>query len=279
MIVYADILIILNWIVNYYILLLCSKLNNSQYKNVRMIIAALVGAFFALYIFLPQMSLFSEILIKIISSAVIVLISFGFKNIKNFFRNLFFMFVSAFLYAGSMLAIWNIYKPKNMAINNSVVYFDISPIFLIIFSVLFYLVITLLNSLLKRRSISAKRCNISVLLNDSTANFEGIFDTGNSVRDLFTNSEIIFVSPKIIKLLTGSCELFDNPEYKSRIRLIPCGTVTGRKLINSIRCDRAVVKNSDVEIRLENPILAVSENIDSDSYDALLNPEILLKAE
>ncbi len=271
MIVYVDVLIAVNIVINYYLILITAKFSAFNYKNFRLILAAIVGSAFSLYIFLPKLGTLIDIIVKLICSAVMILVGFGFKNLKSYLRNMTVLFAASFIYAGGMLAIWMIFKTKAIVINNSVVYLDVSPIFLIGFSVAFYIIIVFFKSILKRNSITAKRCNVEIYFNKKKADFTGIFDTGNSARDILGGGAVIFISRKnAIDFLGGEPKTFE-----SCYRLLPFSTVTGSKLLEAVRCEKAVITFDNKIITLPKPILAISEAVIDSEYSVLLNPEIL----
>ena len=81
-IIYLDILLALNLFVNYFILLSVAKFLYLKIKRLKLILGALVGAVFSLYIFLPEQSLVFSLFIKILMAIIIIGSSFGFKNPK-----------------------------------------------------------------------------------------------------------------------------------------------------------------------------------------------------
>lgn len=269
--VYIDLLIGINIIVDYFLLLLTFKITSCQIKNKRVIISSVVGGFFSLYIFVPINSTLLDFAAKLISSAIMVLIAVGFRNIKAFLRNIGVLLISSFIFTGAMLATWSMFKLNSIIVNNSTVYFDISPILLIGFSGVFYLILVTAKSLLKKRALIAKRCRVILEFNGKKSEFIGIFDTGNSVKDLFSDSAVIFISKaEIIKFLN------DKPEnFNKNYRLLPCGTVTGSKLLEAVRIDIASVILDEDRIVLHKPILAISKIPIDKEYSLILNPEIL----
>ena len=121
MIVYADVLIFLNTIINFYLLLLTKKLGRNEEKLFRLVCGAFIGALFSLYIFLPNQNIFTEIAVRLICAALITVVCFGFKGLRAYLRNLIIFFTVSFVFAGVMLGIWLIFKPGGMVIHNSVV--------------------------------------------------------------------------------------------------------------------------------------------------------------
>ena len=234
-----------------------------------------MGGLFSLYIFVPVSSVILDFTVKLISSVVMVIIAVGFNNIKAFIRNIVVLFAVSFLYAGGMLAIWSVFGWNSIIVNNSTVYLDVSPLLLIGFSAIFYVVLVFAKSLLKKRALLAKRSKVILEFGGKKSDLIGIFDTGNSVKDLLSNSAVIFISRnKIIEFLN------DQPaNFKNNYRLLPCSTVTGSKLLEAVRIDKASIILDDNEIVLLKPILAISEIPIDKEYSLILNPEILSSAE
>lgn len=276
MVIYADILVILNLIVDYMLLLVTGKIVKCRPPAARQIAAAFVGGLSSLYIFAPSGGTLVGIIIRLAANALMVLISFGFKSFKCFARSCTVLMLVCFAYGGIMTALWYLFKPDGMTVINSVVYFNISPAVLIGSSVTVYLLYTALYSLLKKTSAFAQRCNITVFAGDGKVDMEGIIDTGNSIEDAFGNSEVIITDSKGAESLFGDIDVESNESLKSRYRLMPCGTVSGTGALDGFRCDTATVSDGKHTVRLEKPILAVSKTRLNDGYQAIVNPKIFM---
>ncbi|MBQ8303877.1 MAG: sigma-E processing peptidase SpoIIGA [Clostridia bacterium] len=276
MVVYADVLIFLNTIVNYYIVALTAKVCRVNKKWCRYVFAAFAGALFSLYIFLPKLNFILELIIKLVCSAVVVLIGFGFENVKKFARRSVIFYLISFLYAGLMLAFWSIFKPNGMVIHNSVVYFNISPLILIVLSVIFYVVLVVFKRIYSHKISNTACCEIEIFCEGKSVKFPAIIDTGHSVGDLFSDSEIIFVSEsRAKKLFAVTDPLFLDEKMRKRYRAIPCKTVDGTAVLDAFRCDKAIVLTENKNYECHLPIVAVSKHINSCDYSAIISPEIL----
>ena len=276
MVVYADVLLFLNTIVNYYIVALTAKVCRVNKKWYRYVFAAFAGALFSLYIFLPKLNFILELIIKLVCSAVVVLIGFGFENVKKFARRSVIFYLISFLYAGLMLAFWSIFKPNGMVIHNSVVYFNISPLILIVLSVIFYVVLVVFKRIYSHKISNTACCEIEIFCEGKSVKFPAIIDTGHSVGDLFSDSEIIFVSEsRAKKLFAVTDPLFLDEKMKKRYRAIPCKTVDGTAVLDAFRCDKAIVLTENKNYECHLPIVAVSNHINSCDYSAIISPEIL----
>ena len=274
MIVYADILILLNFLVNYFLLLTAKNINSAHTKLYRLILSSALGALFSLYIFLPPINRFYDLLIKLLTCFFMTLIGFGYKSHKKFLKAFFTVFGSTCLYAGIMIAVWHIFKPNGMIINNSVVYFNISPLFLITFTVGFYFLFSIGFRIFSKTSKTAERCEVTLFADEKQANFDAILDTGNSLEDIYGKSEIIIAEKSVFYLLFGEKDINNDDKLKKRYRVIPCSTVAGTTTLNGYRCDKAYIKSESKKITLEKPILAVSNEPINEDYEAILNPKI-----
>lgn len=269
MMVYADILVLVNFVVDYFLLLLTGVFLHKKTKLWRHLLAAVTGGAFSLYIFLPQSHFLIQTAVQLFMCAILTLVAFGFEGVKNFLRNTLTLFCVNFAYSGAMIAIWSLFKPYGMAINNSIIYFDISPIFLIAFSVLGYFIVVILKRLLKRNFLQDFYCEVIIECGDRTLKLEGIADSGNSLKDVFGMSEIFITQKDVVDAILGQEK--QNPV---RFRSIPCVTISGQKLLEGYRIDLATVLFNRKTYKFKNPILAISETA-LDDCKIIINPENL----
>ncbi|MBR7133272.1 MAG: sigma-E processing peptidase SpoIIGA [Clostridia bacterium] len=274
MIVYADVLVAVNLIVDYFLLLATDKILRLRTKSVRLVLSALAGGFSSMYIFLPKASPVAEFSYKIACCIIMSLIAFA-GGAKRIFKASAVLFVITCGYAGGMMAIWRIFKPNGMVINNSVVYFNISPLVLVAVSVLSYFVFLFLFRFLKATVKTAGECSVTVSVPEGTTQLRAILDSGNSLEDVFGKSEIIIADRTAVEALFGVVQPKQNPELQTRYRLIPCNTVSGSDVLEGYRCDSAVIKTESRSVTIEKPILAISKTPLRDGYNAIVNPEIL----
>ena len=275
MTVYADVLFAVNMIVDYFLLRACGAFLHKKPKTPRIVLSAAVGGVSSLYIFFPYRSVAADVLVKTVFCIIMTLCAFGLVTFKQVIKNSAVLFIITCAYAGAMTALWLTFKPKGMYINNSVVYFDISPLVLVVCTVIGYIIFIIGNLIFSRSALRSERCEVRVTVGDKSIDMTAIADTGNSVRDVFGNSEVIIADKKYVgKLFEG----FDsNPDgrYNSRYRALPCNTVSGTDMLDGYRCDSAVIRSKGTAITLEKPILAVSKTALDDYYSAIINPDIL----
>ena len=236
---------------------------------IRMFFSAAVGSLFSLYIFFPYSNYILEILIKILCSFLMTITAFGIINIKKFLKANIVLLSITCLYFGLVIAVWNLFKPQNIIISNSVVYYNISPLILILFTVIFYFLFKLLFTIFSLTSKYSERCSLSIYSDNDIFEAKGIIDSGNSITDPFGSSDIIIVDTVLYNQIT------DNKYIKDKYRVIPCKTVGGNSLLDGIRCDKCIIKTENKICEINKPIIAKSKTEINDDYTAIINPKSL----
>ncbi len=275
LIVYADVLVVLNTLVDYFLLLATARLARENLKTLRTVLASLLGGISSLYIFLPTQKSVVEFLYKLAVAFVVTAVCFKFKGIKHYLKNTAVFFGISCAYAGVMFALWVIFKPFGMVINNSVVYFHISPTVLVVCTVSGYIIFSVLWRLFGKSSAFAERCEITLFADNKSITLNALADTGNSIEDIFEKSEVIIADQREIEALFGSLNFENIPHLQKRYRILPCSTVSGYDTLDGFRCDSATIISGGKKIILKKPVLAVSKVRLGDDYNAIINPKIL----
>ena len=133
--IYVDVLMAVNFFISYFLLLACAKFLTLPAKRGRMAAASGLGAVFSLSVLLPEFPAVLSLAGKLLMSVAMVLCAFGFGGIKRLVRNTLAFYIINFAFAGLMVAIWYFFAPQGLVIRNSVVYFNLSPVLLILLTV------------------------------------------------------------------------------------------------------------------------------------------------
>ena len=236
MTVYVDILIILNVIVNYFILLAVNKITRNHATRWRLCAGALVGGISSLLLFLENLGIIMTAL-KIVSGIIMVLISFKFKSIKTFARNVFWLFAICACFGGVTFLLYMLLKVDLMIYTNGIVYFDISLTFLVVATVVSYGVITVICKLTDKKAPKEKEYYVTIQKNGKFVSCMGLMDTGNNLREPFSDYPVVLMDKKMFEELIGKVLCLDDIEENDKIRLIPLWTVNGSSLVKAFRPD------------------------------------------
>ncbi len=279
MVVYADVLITLNLFVNFFILKFTCRICKEKFSFGRQIFAAFVGAAFSLYIFLPPTGMITETVFRLVISALIVLLAFGFSSIKSLIRRVAVFFAVSFLYAGAMMGIWAIWKPNRLAINNGIVYVDISPAVLIIATLVSYGVLSLVRFFVAKQAYAGKRCRLKITYNKKSVDLTALVDTGHSLTDALSNKDVIIIEKKLaLKLcqnLPTATDISSNPP--NGFRLIPYSVVGGNGLLPAFSPDKVELLEDEKSTEIGSVLLGVSEVALGEDYKGIVSPVTLAR--
>ncbi len=265
--IYVDVLAAVNFFINYFLLLACAKFLSLPAKRGRLAAAAGIGAVFSLSILLPELPAAASLGMKLLMSAVIVLCAFGWHSARQFFRCTAAFYIISFGFAGVMLALWYFLAPQGLLVRNSVVYFNISPLLLIVLTVVCYLIITLINRITGRQAPKELFCNVTVSIGSASCSFQAKVDTGNALREPFSDYPAVVVNREAIEHIL--------PQKDSlNFRLIPFQAVSGSGVLKAFRPDRLTVSCRKNTIRTNHVYIAISETR-LEGCDALLNSDLL----
>lgn len=276
MVIYVDVLVSVNFIVDFLLLSLTSLLSGIDIRAKRQIPAALLGGFSSLYIFFEFSNLIFDIFFRIFCSSILVLICLGIKPIKGFFKFLLFYYLSACLLGGIMQFCAGVLRLDFVAVNNSYFYLNISPFLLIITTLIIYLTIKLFLRFKKSRQID-EQCKITLFFKERKMTFNGLVDNGNKAKDILGKADIIFISLSSFIEIIGTTPSKAEEEYKNRFRIIPINTVNGSSVGKGIRIDKAEIYCGKNLFELNKPILIASNSNFDNNFDVIISSDILFK--
>lgn len=293
MIMYIDLVMIENFIMNYIILYTTGKLLNKKIYKRRLIIASLAGS---LYVFSICFKL-PDIIINLSKIAfAMLMVAIGFKKQKN--RNLVsttivYFFVS-FIYAGCTLAFVHIAKPKVIYIVNGVIIGGKYIFEIVAISAMASLILTKISiKLVKLKQRIFKKeiiCDIEVILDEKHVKMKALLDTGNLLKDPVSKSPVVIVYKEKVKqlfdenyfklldkLIGGDCITYEFINDK-RVRMIPYVSVGKNSgIITAYMVDKLKVEYQDETNEIDNVLIGFYNEALSkdDKYSALIGLQIL----
>lgn len=288
-VIYLDVLLAVNMIVNFLLMWITSTLSASRTSTLRLIFASIIGSMLSLIILLPSQNILILGAIRFVGASLMVIIGFGKSTIKTFIRQVLYLFGTSFIFAGLMFAIWIFITPSNMTVSNSVVYFNISALTLIISSTIIYAIIRISLFFMKRKVPTNNEYEIIIEYNSNFATTYGILDTGNSLYDMFSGLPVLITEYKVIEGLFSKhqSEIFktsntddflkhlDSP-FKHRFRLIPYNAVGINSVLPAFLPDKVTLTSGNKSIKTKDTYIAVTRDKLSDGqFSALINPDIV----
>ena len=281
MTVYLDVLICLNIFVDFLLLKACDAVLRRRASFGREAAASLIGGLSSIYILVPEPNIIVELAARLLISCAVVLTASGFRSPLDFIKRLSVFYGVSFVYAGSMFAIWLIFKPRGMVINNGVVYFGISPLLLIFTAASAYGILRFIN----RFFISSRReklCRIKLTFEERSVTLNALADTGHSLADMFSDSAVVIIGQDSARKLLGEQTAGElatvgapSGEAASRFRIIPYSTVGGEGMLPAMRCDLLEIITEKEILEYKRPIAAISREKFFGSYTAIIDADLM----
>ncbi len=267
--VYVDVLVAVNLFITYFLLRTVAGFLTLPVRRGRMAAASAAGGLCSLLILLPELPAALSVAVKLLMSAGIVALAFGYGGVRRLIRDAAAFFGASFAFAGLMLAVWYFFAPQGLVIRNSIVYFNVSPLLLIALTVACYFALSAIGRVTGRRMPRELRCRMVVGCGGRSCSCTAKVDTGNTLREPFSNDPVAVVfEPAVRKVVP--------PPGSRNLRLVPFDSVAGSGVLRAFRPDRLTLFCAGNTIRVPRAYIAVSP-VRPGECDALLNPELLQK--
>lgn len=211
---------------------------------------------------MPNLSFILNLLSDITGAVLIVLCTFGRCKVKEFIKRTLIYFLFSFSFCGIMICIYQAFRPNGMAIYNDVVYFNISPIVLIILTLISYYIMYIIKRVTQGINVG-EVCNIEIVVNNSKYMFKAKIDTGCNLKEPFS-SEYVIVTEK--SLLAG----FSIDE--NHFRVIPFESLGGNGIIKGFKPEKIIIDG----VEKENHIyIGICENVLNGDIRALIPAQLV----
>lgn len=241
---YIDLFFIFNVIMDYIIIMSTSILLKRRTSYIRMILSSLIGGISSLVLFTSL----NKIVIEIISIVIMVLISFGYKDIRYLIKNILYMYILSTL-LGGIIYLFNIKVSNSMFLT-----------YLIIIVISIEVMILYIKENKKMRSIYNNYYKVDIYFKDrEKLSLIGFVDTGNNLYDPYKKRPVIIVPNKYIK--------------EDKYILVPYHTINGNGLLKCIKPDIIFIDGIGYK---GNVLVGFSDSFNfGDGVDVILHKDIM----
>lgn len=254
--VYLDLIFILNFFFDFLILLGVAFILRRRTTFKKILLATLLGLV-SLIFFFVNINTFIYLLFKIFICILMVVIAFGFNDIRYTFQNIFYMYTISIVLGGFFYLI-------NLEVDNFL--FREHGIIINFLILLLLLPIVLYFYIKQIREIKNNYANyysIDIYLKDGQIKkMTAFLDTGNKLSDPYLNRPIILVEKSQINIS-------DN----ENILLVPYDTVNNHGLLECIIPDKLYINNK--RIRTKFLIGLSEEKFKIDGIHCILHEKLL----
>lgn len=258
--IYIDLIIFLNFMFDFILLLVTNIILKRNASLRRITLGSLVGGFTLLVLFIP-LTTSTLFLLKIVLSILIVLTTFGYKDLKYFLTNLFYFYLVSIILGGFMYYLNIEFSYKNIGMIFYHKGLSINYIFIMLFSPFILLIYKKQMKLIKE--INSLYYNVEVYINNKPIYLKGFMDTGNTLIDPITKRKVI---------ITNSRE-FINIVKSNMYYLVPYETVNSTNLIKCYKVDKIYIK--ELGIRKDILVGITKEKLKYNGINCILNYNLM----
>ncbi len=262
-IIYIDSLICVNMFIDYIILYSMKKILHIHSKGFRLLLGSALGGALTLGIFLPFYTALFSVFYRIITAVAIVLTAFSFGDFRKFsVRTLAFVGVSL-VFCGTVVLFEFLFHPRGVIIYNDTVYFDISPLALLLTTAIAYIGLMIYDKLSANRKIKTEIFTVTVFISENeNFRFESALDTGCNLREPFSSLPVILAEKS---LFSG----FEVPMEK--LRIIPFKTASGSGTIYGFKPQRVEISGKELK---EGCYIGICSDILKGEIKSIMGTEI-----
>ena len=259
MVLYVDIMLAINFSMDFLALFICSLLLHLKVNKLRILLSSLIGSIYGVVQVLLDLNLTATVLLSGAFAVIMISIAFSVGKISNIcFYSIVFVFVNMML-GGIMSLLYSFMNRILGEIASSYTFegnYSAARIFIII-SLTTIAAIVFSRMLIRKKDI--KTVEINLKINEENYMLTGLCDSGNLLTDPLSGKKVILISAesKAGIEITRTSELFK--------KYIPYKDINGEGVLKGIIPKRLLINGVST-----NAIIATVKNESFDGYDAIV---------
>ncbi|WP_113675235.1 sigma-E processing peptidase SpoIIGA [Vallitalea guaymasensis] len=298
--VYIDIVFIINLIMDYIILWIVKILTKKNTKKIRLFIGAMVGALMmCIIVILPYDSYFFNVIVGyLLTSILLIYISFRPKRLSEFVKLTIIMYLSAIMLGGLMFALYY-YSFIGVAVSkviNGTYNMNLRVELFVIFGIIAIIIFRIVRKVMSSTIRANKNLfGLEIYIDDSKIKVNGLLDTGNNLYDPITKNPVLIAESELLKdllkkdcydkLLNMSGDLYNISNFTDfgensnlKLRLIPFSSLGNENgMLLGIVADNICINLGDETKDYRDVVIAVYDKklSNDNSYQVLIHPELI----
>ena len=197
MTLYIDLILLENIIMNYIIILTTGMVCRTSIKQLRIILSSLLGAIYAIIIYILKFGIYTNQITKVIVSICMVYVAFNPNNIKVMIKQLIIFYLTSFCFGGAAYYLLYNISP-NLIENINGVFVGTYPIKIALLGgILGFFIINISFKIIKNKLTKKDMLyDIDIYYKEEKSSIKVILDTGNLLTDPITNIPVLIVESK-----------------------------------------------------------------------------------
>ena len=275
MVIYMDMLFLENFILDFIILYVTGLISKNKIKFLKLIFGSALGAIYVVMYYFIKINVYSNIIIKLLLSIIMIYISFVPTNFKEMLKLTVFFYLTSFVFGGAALSVIYMLNSRRITIQNGILIGNYTIRTIFIGVVIAYIVTIIAFKFVKAKfSKNDLFCNIIIKINNKQIKTKAMLDTGNFLKDPITNIPVVVVEytvlydmvPKEIldnieDILGGDLEKIPENiknEYMSKLKVIPFSSLGKQNgMLLGLKADGLIVANEEEVKNIDKVIIGI----------------------
>ena len=239
MTLYIDLILLENIIMNYIIILATGMVCRVNIKHIRVLLASILGAIYAILVYIIDLKIYTNPIVKVIISVCMIYISFDSTNVKILLKQLLIFYLTSFCFGGAAYYLLHNINPNMIQSVNGVLIGTYPIKIAILGGILGFFIINISFRIIKNKLTKKDMIyEVEIFYNEKSSNIKVILDTGNLLTEPITKTPVLIVEAEKLKGIIPQDILnnienviynnsFDNidEEIKTRCSIIPFSSI------------------------------------------------------
>lgn len=293
--IYVDVVLIENFIMNYIIFVATGIILKINIKKWRLAISSLIGAIYSVIGYVVTIEIYSNFLIKIILSIIIVYIAYNPQSFDKLWRDVLIFYLTSFVFGGAAFFLIYIVQPQKIIMKNGLFLGTYTFKTVALGAVIgFIIIITAFKIVKKKINKNDMFCDIEIKLNGKIIRTKAMIDTGNMLKEPITNIPVVVVEHTILyeclpkeilnnldEILGGSFKNIPEKikqEYITKFKFIPFSSLGKQNgMLLGIKAEYIKIFEDEKDEKKENIIIGIYDKslTKKGEYRALAGIEIM----
>lgn len=267
-IIYLDILIAVNLVIDYLLLSATSRILRLTPKRWRLLLGGLFGALCACLIFLAKAPTLLILVLHFVCACILIKIVFPFSKVSVFLKQVLVLYVTSALFSGLVSALWSLTKSETFYAYNGIVYIDISPLMLTAFTLVSYGTIRLYEYITRKRVPLGYSFLLHIDDGNGVCECRALYDTGMHLTEPFSGKPVVIVEEAVVKPYLS--------EEQTRMRVIPYRSLGIDGLLPAfVPHSLTVETNNRKRWDISGTYVALSKSLGRGEYQALIGSDVM----
>lgn len=306
-VIHADLLLGFNMILDWTLLRMTAKIRGIVFSQLRIVGGTVLGTAYAIVLFIPSYPVLYTYVGKILLSIIMIILVFGFHNIKYFLKNIAVFYFSVFTMAGGVFGlqhllqdarVWALSRNATQWIDVHHSSFRVGAGFLITALPLSYVLFRFIWRLhVRQQQVARQLVQVDIYMGDTVRNCTGLVDTGNHLHDPLGGAPVVVTECQLWEGILPSgwlkrlhkeptfdmLQLWEKEEKgviidEARLRLIPYRSINGdMQWMIGLRPDYVRIGTECITYLCKKVIIGLDGGTLSNdgSFQAIVHPDLL----